>query len=290
MEIRVLQYFIAVAQEKNFTKAAKYLHISQPSVSRQIQKLEDELGVKLFDRTENIITLTASGQYLYEQAKQIVDTTQRTEQNIKNQHLEIRGTIRIGTGESALLFLPVIKAIKAIAQKYPKIEFEIKSEDADQVMEKLENASIDLGVILGYTDSDYNFLSLPGKTSWGLIVNRRSEFNKYKQISVDQLAKQDIILPMQKQDSGYLKAWLEKCKPQMHVIAHYNLLNNALLMVKENIAPVLALDQVVDLDQELKFIPLKPKISANMNLIWSKKRPIPQALQLFIEEIKKQIT
>lgn len=167
MEYRILKYFLVVAREENITRAAEILHISQPALSRQLMRLEEELGVQLFTRGRHSTSLTEEGMLLRRRAQEIVDLTEKTEREFRTNSEELAGTISIGSGEGAVMRY-LAGLMKSFSEKYPAVTFDLYSGAADQVKERLERGTLDVGAFIGNIDlSKYEAVELPVKERWG---------------------------------------------------------------------------------------------------------------------------
>lgn len=289
MELRALRYFLAVAQEENFTQAAKRLHVSQPNVSRQIHDLEIELGTRLFDRNQTQVKLTSSGRYLESKATQLITLADSTIDKIQQDNLNISGTIHISTGESHAM-MPVIEAISKITHKYSSVNVTLVSTDAEGVMRDLNNGISELGIIMGYSDDrHYNSMQLPEMTRWGLLIKKESPYIKQRYITTDDFQHMRLILPLQKQDTGFLNSWFEDKIEKVNIVARYNLINNAVLLVKAGVGNALCLDGIVNLDNDLIFLPLYPQLTSPMNIIWRKNDPLTTPARYLLETIKEKL-
>lgn len=290
MELRTLEYFLAVAQERNFTNAAKRLHVSQPNISRQIHSLEDELGTKLFDRSKSKIQLTPSGKYLQGSASQLLNSAKTIVRNIQQNNIGISGHVRISAGESHAL-RPVMRAIKAVSTRYPGIVVDITSTNAEGVHYNLQNGLADLGIISGFSDDRrYASLKLPESDRWGLITTNDHPLVQQKFVQPNDFIDLDLIMPSQSQSSGIIQSWFGSYLSQAHIVAHYNLLNNAILMVQNRIGSALALDKVTSLKNSgLQFLPLSPELTVSMNVVWLKDFQLSTAAEILLKEIRHQI-
>ena len=170
MELRVLKYFLMAAREENITKAAQLLHVTQPTLSRQLMQLEEELGVKLFERSRHRIILTEDGMLLKRRAQEIVSLAEKTEREFVRREGELMGEISIGSGElKSSRFLSQVVA--AFHEKHPLVQFEIFSGDSDNIKERMERGLLDLGILLEPVDiSKYEFIQIPVKEEWGVLV------------------------------------------------------------------------------------------------------------------------
>lgn len=290
MELRVLQYFLAVTATQNISAAAKSLHITQPTLSRQLRDLEEELGKTLMIRGPRKITLTEDGILLRRRAEEIVNLVNRTEFEIARPDNIVSGDIYIGTGETDGL-RQIAKASCQIQKKFPDIRFHIVSGDAVDVCERLDNGLLDFGILLGDIDkTKYDYMELPMKDLWGVLMRFDSPLSKKASISPDDLWDKPLILSRQPENKSSLYKWLKKEPFELHTVATYNLIYNASLMVDEGIGYALTLDKLVNTaESTLCFRPLSPQLELEMQLVWKKHAILSKAAELFLEHIKKNL-
>lgn len=288
MEIRILEYFLAVAKEENISKAAEYLHITQPTLSRQIRDLEDELGKKLFVRGSRKIALTEDGVLLRKRAEEIVDLVNKTKNEVKSENNDLSGDVFIGAAETDIARL-LIKSVISL-QKHNKVRLHIFSGDAHDTLEKLDKGLIDFALILGKTDTNkYNCLNLPLKDTWGLLMKNSSQLAQKEFITPDDLKGKPIILSRQSQIETELKSWMNSKNIKPDIVATYNLIYNAALMVDEGMGYALTLDKLINFTggRNLKFTPLSPQITLDASVIWKKNQVFSKTAEAFLNELKK---
>ncbi|NVY96115.1 LysR family transcriptional regulator [Lactobacillus sp. DCY120] len=286
MEIRVLRYFLAVVNERNISHAAQKLHISQPTISRQIQDLEAELGVQLFQRGHRRLSLTPAGNYFADQARQIVALADKTLNNIQPS-TTLQGEVLIGCAEAPMI-VTIAQATKQLQKQAPQIRVNLHSSDANEVHQQLQNGVLDFGVVMEPTaKTDYHFLSLPGTTSWGVLVRRDSPLAKKATIKAPDLRNEPVILPQQLGNRDLLADWLGSNDSQPKVVASYNLIYNASLLALNRVGVVVGLNGIINpTNTELTFIPLSPRLEAHSSLIWSRIQPLSPAAQAFLKSIQ----
>ena len=286
MELRVLQYFLAVSREQSISGAAQSLHLSQPTLSRQLKDMEDELGKQLIIRGNRKITLTEEGMILRKRAEEIIELVQKTEHEITVSDDIISGDVYIGAGETDAVRL-LAKAGKELQLKYPAIHYHISSGDSTDVLERLDKGLIDFGLLFGSVDtSKYEYLEFPIKDTYGILVRKDSPLAKKDSICPKDLTHKPLIFNRNTRDGDLLTTWLGKSLSELDVAATYNLLFNASLMVEEGLGYAFALDKIINTTGEsnLRFIPCEPPISIGMNLIWKKYQVFPKAAKKFLEE------
>ena len=289
MELRVLQYFLAVTREQSISGAAEALHLSQPTLSRQLKDMEEELGKQLMIRGNRKITLTEEGMILRKRAKEILDLVQKAKHEITISDDVIAGDVYIGAGETDAVRL-LAKAGKNVQMEYPDIHYHISSGDSTDVLESLDKGLIDFGMIFGPVDaSKYDYLEFPVKDKYGILMRKDSPLAGKDVIRPKDLHDKPIIFNLNTQDGDLLTSWLGKKLAQLHVAATYNLLFNASLMVDEGMGYAFALDKIINTDgnSNLCFIPCEPDLSAGMSLLWKKYQVFPKASKKFLEEFQK---
>lgn len=291
MELRVLSYFLAVAREQSIVRAAESLHLSQPTLSTQIKALEKELGKQLLIRgTKGTrkVTLTEEGMILRKRAEEILSLVQKTEREISFSEQMIVGDVYIGTGETdAVRF--IARAAKELYESYPGIHYHISSGNADFVSEQLDKGLIDFGIVFGNVDhTKYNSIELPFRDRWGVLMRRDLPLAAKETIQPEDLWDKPLIISNQDDSKGTLTAWINKELSELEIVATYNLLFNASLMVEEGLGYAIGLDKIINTSGNTKlcFRPLSPKTEAGMHIIWKKYQVFSKASEKFIEKIK----
>ena len=286
MEIRVLQYFLAVAREQNISAAAEALHLSQPTLSRQLKDMENDLGKQLFIRGNRKITLTEEGMLLRKRAEEIIDLVKKTENELMVSDDVVAGDIYIGAGETDAIRL-IAKAARNLQDRYPQVCFHILSGNAEFVMERLDKGLIDFGLIFAPVDrSKYDYFSVPAKDLWGVLMRRDSPLAKMDSIRPQDLYGKPLIVSAQR-SSDELSVFVKSG----YVVATYNLIYNASRMVDEGMGYAITFDQLINTsgNSNLCFVPLSPKIEAGMNFIWKRYQVFSKAATLFLQELQKII-
>lgn len=295
MDIRVLQYFLAVAREANITKAAESLNMTQPPLSRQLKELEDELGKQLFIRGSRGITLTEEGMILRKRAEEMVALMEKTKTEISSSGENIHGEIYIGGGETEGIRL-IAKTAEKLRRKHPNISYYLFSGNSDDVTERLDKGLLDFGILIEPADiKKYDFIKLPTKDRWGLLMRRDHPLAKKTGITPDDLQGLPLIASRQSIAHNELSGWLGKQYDSLHIVTTYNLLHNASLMVEENVGCALCLDHIIPeyKNSPLCFRPLKPQIEVGLDIVWKKYQVFTKPASLFLnmlqEEIKTQL-
>ena len=288
MELRVLQYFLAVTREQSISGAAESLHLSQPTLSRQLKDMEDELGKQLIIRGNRKITLTEEGMILRKRAEEILELVQKTEHEITVSDDIVSGDVYIGAGETDAVHL-LAKAGKQLQFKYPDIHYHISSGDSTDVLERLDKGLIDFGLLFGSVDTaKYEYLEFPIRDVYGILMRKDSPLAKKDSICPEDLLDKPLIFNRNTCNGDLLTTWLGKNISELNIAATYNLLFNASLMVEEGLGYAFALDKIINTSgkSNLCFVPCKPPISIGMNLIWKKYQIFPKAAKKFLEEFE----
>lgn len=287
MEIRVLRYFLEVAREGNVTHAAQRLHISQPTLSRQIKELEEELGKKLFTRSNYSVKLTEEGMLLRKRAEDILDMTDKTLAEFRAMDEVNGGDIHIGCAESNGI-APFIRVIQTLQKEYPRIRYHFYSSGTEAVNERLDRGLLDFAIIVQEADpSKYNYLRIPASDQWGLIIRRDSPLAQHSCIHLHDLL--DIPLILSRQAMGEeMPRWFGETQDKLNIVATYDLLFNTSVMVREGFGYVLGFDGLVYTgpDSDLCFRPLEPALTSPMYIIWKKYQVFSPAAALLLQEIK----
>lgn len=288
MELRELRYFLAVAREKNITKAADALYISQPSLSKQMQNLEKEIGSPLFVRGSRSVTLTETGMLLKKRAEELLELYEKTEAELAAPAETVCGEVRIGGGESYAL-QTVMQAAKAVQDNYPHITFRFFSGDADDVTEKLDRGLIDFGVMVDLPDtSQYNALRLPLTDRWGVLMRRDSPLGEKESVSPSDLTGQPVLASRQMlEKKGMINEWMRRIG-KMDVRATFNLVYNASIMVQEGVGYAITLEKLINTTGEsaLCFRPLQPEVRTNLDLVWKKHAVFSKPSLCFLEAFR----
>ena len=293
MELRVLQYFLAIAREQSIVRAAESLHLSQPTLSTQIKAMEEELGKQLLIRGtkgSRKITLTEEGMILRKRAEEILNLVQKTEREITLSDQVIVGDVHIGTGETDAVRL-IAKAAGKLHKTYPGIHYHISSGNAEFVLEQLDKGLIDFGMVFGSVDhARYHSFPLPCKDTWGVLMRRDSPLALKEAVAPEDLWDKPLILSKQDNHNGTLTTWIKKELSELEVVATYNLLFNASLMVEEGLGYAIGFDKIINTSgsSSLCFRPLSPGREEGMSMIWKKYQIFSKASEKFIQEIIHQ--
>lgn len=285
MDIRIMEYYLAIVREGTISAAAEALHISQPALSRQIKDLEKELGVTLFERGSRKIKLTEEGMILRRRAEEMVRLMQITESEISRAHDNISGEIHIGAGES-LAFHHISRIAGAIHKEYPGIRFYITSGDTDDLLEQLANGLIDLALIFtDYDHSQYQGIRLPMEDNLGLLMRKDDPLASKETITISTLRELPLIVPR----AALEHLTSDPVLTNLNIITVYNLIYNASLFVEDGVGYAVGFDGLINVsgDTPLTFRPLETKIGQPGTVIWKKYEVFPPAVNLFLDMIKE---
>ncbi len=290
MDIRELKYFLAVAREENISKAADYLFITQPSLSRQIQSLEQEIGRPLFNRGKRKMTLTGTGMLLRKYAEEIIELYEKTQKALAAPSETVAGDVYIGSGESY-----AVKIIANIAQEvqseYPNVKFNFYSGDSIDVSEKLEKGLLDFGVLIEANDLDkYDCLRLPVKDVWGVLMRKDSPLADKQFITPEDLYDKPLICSKHSMAIRNIARWIKTDPEKLNIVATYNLIYNASLMVEEGIGYAIGLDKLINTgaDSPFAFRPLSPVTESPLDIVWKKYQIFSPAAQVFLQKLKER--
>ena len=293
MEFRLLEYFLAVAREQNITAAAESLHISQPALSTQLKALETELGKQLLIRGvkgSRKVVLTEEGMILRKRAEEMISLMRRTEEEITGSNNTIAGNVFIGAGETETVRL-FAQVAKKLQQKYPDIRYHISSGNAEHVLEYLDKGLIDFGLLFTEIDlQKYEAVPVPIKDTWGVLMRRDSPLAEKEAICPEDLWDKPLIVSHQKGDNIYLGRWLKREESELHIVATYNLIFNASLLVDEGLGYALCYDKLINTQgSNLCFRPFSPRLEARGFIVWKKYQIFSKASKVFIDYLKKEI-
>lgn len=292
MELRELRYFLAVAQEQSITRAAEYLYIAQPSLTRQMQNLEREIGRPLFIRGSRKITLTETGLLLKKRAEELLALYERAQAELSAPPEDVCGEVIIGGGESYSV-ITVAEAARAVQNSYPSVRFEFLSGDAGDILEKLDKGLIDFGIVVDLPDvSKYNSIRLPLADEWGVLMRRDSPLAGKDSIERGDLAAVPLLCSAQSLTKGSrLGEWFGGDIKEQNIAARYNLIYNASLLVKAGMGYAIGLNGLINTtgDSELTFRPLNPPLSTNLDIIWKKYAAFSRPAQIFLDALKREI-
>ncbi len=289
MELRVLQYFLAVTREQSISGAAESLHLSQPTLSRQLKDMEEELGKQLFIRSNRRITLTEEGMILRKRAEEIMELVKKTEDEITLSDDSIAGNITVGAGETdGIRFLA--RAAQAVQKDYPLVHFHIVSGDKASVTEDLDRGLIDFGLLFGDIDTlKYEHLNVPFQDSFGVLMRRDSPLAEKKTIPPEDLWDKPLIVSRQTIHDSSLHTILACDQEKLNIVASYNLLFNGSLMVDEGMGYAICFDKIINVtgSSNLCFRPLSTKAEVGMHIVWKKYQMFTKAAEKYLLQLQQ---
>ncbi|MBE5101546.1 LysR family transcriptional regulator [Priestia aryabhattai] len=294
MEVRVLRYFLAVAREGNITRAADFLHVTQPTLSRQLKDLEQELGKKLFIRSSHSVILTDEGMLLRNRAEEIVNMVDKLEAEFSSMEETIGGDVYIGGGETEAM-KHIARVAKDVQLRYPNIRYHLYSGNEEDITERLDKGLLDFGILIQPADiSKYNYLNMPVKDVWGVVMRKDSPLAVKKSIQAADLLNVPLICSRQAMKQTFSKNefadWFGEDFHKLNIVTTYNLAYNAAIMVEEGVGYAITLDKIVNTStaSNLCFRPLQPRLESGLNIVWKKHHVLSAAANAFLKELQEE--
>lgn len=290
MELRTLRYFLEIAREENMTRASESLHVSQPSLSKEMKALEEELGKKLFIRKSGGVVLTDEGMLLRKRAEDIIEMTDKTVAEFSALDEINGGDIYIGCAESYLIKY-LAREVKAFTEKYPMLRYHLSSGNTEQVAEKLDRGLLDLAFIVEPPDlSKYNYLEVQGTDVWGVVMRQDSPLAKKKKVRAEDLYGLPLICSRQAMRVD-IPRWCGEKAEKLNFSGTLNLCYNGAIFVREGLGYMLTFDKLVDTSEEsgLCFRPLEPMLETKMFIIWKKYQVFTKVAELFLNAVCENI-
>ena len=293
MELRVLRYFLAVVREENILRASEVLHITQPSLSRQLTQLEEELGAKLFERGNRKITLTDAGMLLRRRAEELVALADKTETEFAelNGGDDVSGIISIGSGELSAVS-ELAKIIKAFGEKHPNISFNFYSGNADNIKAQIDDGLLDFALLLEPVEIEkYDYLRMPVAEHWVAVIPRQSPLTDKQYITPRDLSDKPLILPSRDKVKSELANWFGSAFNEKNVFSSNNLINNAALLVEQGLGYALAVEGSVSLygNDRVCIKRLYPDLVSTSVITWKKHQPMSNATTKFLNAVRMSI-
>lgn len=294
MELRVLRYFLAIAREGSITNAAAFLHVTQPTLSRQIKDLESELGKRLFIRGSHSMTLTAEGMLLRKRAEEIISMVDKTESEFSSMEGVVGGDIYIGGGETRAVRL-VAEVAGEIREDYPGIRYHLFSGNSEDVTERLDKGLLDFGILIEPADiSKYDYIGIPAKDTWGVIMRKDSPLAQKKAVAREDLIGVPILLSRQailaeRGDNAFV-GWFGEDFNRLDIVTTFNLVYNAAIMVDAGLGYAVSIDNIANTskDSSLCFRPLEPRLESGLNIVWKKYQVFSPPAELFLERLREK--
>lgn len=291
IETRLLYYFLAIAREQSITKAAETLHITQPTLSKQMMELEAQLGKQLMVRGKKRITLTEEGAYLRSQAQEMINLMEKTESAFHAGEEFVNGDIYFGCGETPSMEF-IVNIFEKLQEDYPQIHFHLYSGDSEAVMERLEKGLLDMGLLLGPIQHEkYDYLNLKRCDTYGLLVPQNCELAEKGAITREELMKLPLIFPDQPYYGRQQLDWFGADYKSLNITATYNLIYNATFMVERGIGYALCLQDLVNLNgrRNLAFLPLIPALKVDLYVVTKKYQTFSPAAKIFMNRLVEEL-
>lgn len=290
MELRVLQYFLAVAREQSISGAAESLYLSQPTLSRQLKELEEKLGKQLFIRGNRRITLTEEGMILRKRAEEIMELVRKAEDEISLSDDVIAGDITVGAGETDGVRL-LAKAAQSLQEKYPLIHLHIFSGDKSTITEQLDRGLIDFGLVFGEVDTArYEYIKVPYNDIWGVLMRQDAQLAEKESITAEDLIDQPLIISRQASQNQEFREFFPCEQEKLNIVGTYNLLFNGSLMVDEGMGYAICFDKIINVSENsnLCFRPLEPTLKSDMSIVWKKYQVFTKAAEKFLSQLQNE--
>ncbi|MCI6567600.1 MAG: LysR family transcriptional regulator [Dysosmobacter sp.] len=285
IETRLLHYFLTVARERNITNAAKALHITQPTLSRQMALLEEEIGAKLFVRDSRPLSLTDEGLLLRRRAEEILELIEKAEMEISTQEEQVEGTVSIGCGELASVKL-LTELTANFSQQHSRVVFDVYTANADQIKRRMDDGLTDIGLLLEPVDMErYEYIRMPVKERWAALMPSGVPLAKREHVTVKDLAEIPVIMPSRQKVHDEVASWFGSYYEKLQVIGVSNLSTNAALMVRSGLGYALIIEGALPfLEQsEVCVVPLYPELTATSVLAWKRGQPFSTAANRFLK-------
>lgn len=293
MELRVLRYFLTIAREGSITNAANVLHVTQPTLSRQIHDLEEELGQRLFVRGSRNMSLTAEGMILRKRAEEIISMVDKTEAEFHSMSNVVSGDIYIGGGETEAVKL-IAQIVCELRTAYPEIHYHLYSGNAEDVTERLDKGLLDFGLLIQPADiSKYDYFNIPARDTWGVIMRKDIPLAKKETIRKEDLLNVPLICSRQviseERHRNEFAEWFGEDFDKLDIVTTFNLVYNAAIMVEAGVGYAITIDKIANTTESssLCFRPLEPQLDSGLNIIWKKDQVFSAAAELFLEKLRE---
>ena len=293
MELRVLRYFLTIAREGSITNAANVLHVTQPTLSRQIHDLEEELGQRLFVRGSRNMSLTAEGMILRKRAEEIISMVDKTEAEFHSMSNVVSGDIYIGGGETEAVKL-IAQIVCELRTAYPEIHYHLYSGNAEDVTERLDKGLLDFGLLIQPADiSKYDYFNIPAKDTWGVIMRKDSSLAEKETIRKEDLLNVPLICSRQviskERHRNEFAEWFGEDFDKLDIVTTFNLVYNAAIMVEAGVGYAITIDKIANTTESssLCFRPLRPQLDSGLNVIWKKDQVFSAAAALFFKKLRE---
>lgn len=284
MELRVLKYFTTTVRCRSISAASRKLYVTQPTLTRQLHDLEEELGQVLLNRSAHGITLTPAGLIFYQRATELLELSEKIKNEVKNEG-ELRGKISIAAAECPAMLI-LSRAMSKLNQEHPFVTFEVNTLTRDLASSYLSNGIVDFALLIPKPGSDFDYLQFNDPHEWGLILRTDHPLASQEVIRPQDLRGVPIIMSKGELRSNLLDAWLGYPLEKLRIVSFYSLITNALMMARAGLGSIVCFNDTVQLPSELKFVPFTPKIVSDAYLAWSKGRTLSRCSQALLDELK----
>lgn len=291
MELRVLRYFLTVVREESITRAAEVLHITQPTLSRQLAQMEESMGVKLFERGTRKISLTSEGILLRRRAEEILELVDKTERELTEQDEAVEGVVSIGCGDLGTVRL-LAQIIQSFHARYPAVTFDLYTATADHVKDRMERGLTDIGLLLEPINMEkYDFIRLHQKEQWVVVMPPDSPLAKQSHVTAADLKGLPLILPQRQNVQSELASWFGDDFNDLDILFTSNLPSNISVMVHYQLGYAVIIQGSISFwdPQKITCRPLYPELSASSVLAWKRQQPFGLAASKFIEHVKSSL-
>jgi len=288
VDVRVLKYFLAVAREGNITKAADAVYVTQPTLSRQLMDLEDELGVELLVRGKRKVTLTSSGVLFQQRAQEIVALLEKTQRDIAEHNDMVAGEVTIGCVETSASFL-LPDALEAFGALHPMVKYVIYSGNGDDIRDKIDSGYLDLGILVEPVEiAKYEFFPLAFQDTWGVLMRKDDPLAKKESLRTQDIIGLPFFLSHRRIVTDEIESWFGKMAKKLNIIGYHNLITNTMLLIERGLCYSITLQGACSIrsNGNLCFVPLSPGRKAGHVLAWKKNRIFGQATSMFLEYVK----
>lgn len=289
VDIRLMEYFLAVSKYGNITRAAEHLHVTQPTISRQLMELEETMGTPLLIRGKRQVTLTEAGVLFQQRAEEIVSLMEKTMRDIIDQDDLLGGTVNIGCVETCVSHM-LPKVLTKFSARFPKVKYELYSADGDDIREKLDQGGLDFGILVEPVEAaKYDFFRLPYWETWGVVMRKDDPLAQKKHIEKADMLSIPLILPRREIVQDHIAGWFGVNRSQLNIFAGHNLLNNAALLAEAGLGYVVCVGGSFEIrgGEKLCFVPLYPERNTGHVLAWKKNRVFHSAADRFREYIRE---
>lgn len=291
MELRVLRYFLAVVQEGSITAAAERLHVTQPTLSRQLAQLERELGVQLYERTTHGIELTSEGQLLSQRAAELIELADKTEGEVRHHSEELSGTVYIGAGNLRAERV-LYRLVREFREAHSHVAFDVYSATSDVIKERMDKALLDVGLLVEPIELErYGFVGLGATESWVVTVQAKSPLAELDAVRPQDLVGVPVILPRRLSMQGQVAHWFGDSYDQLDAVAYTNLAENAATMVRVGVGVALTSSDsnFDDPGSELRVLPLDPPLHTETLIAWRHELALSEAARTFVIFVQERL-